>query len=530
MAHRGRIWRVLLAAAAVGSLLAWPSTGQAAGFGVRRQVDLLPGVQVQGLSGSGLSLDVGRVARGAPVHVEVVTASDGITGPVSRLETTTAACRRVGGIVCINGDFTELGTSSPVGGVIHDSVLQRSPIPAQPQLKLNGTVADAGPLTWGTTLEVTATYLTQQAGGALPPKARVEKATLSVNAVNRPRQANQVVLYTPKWAGNTTTGRGGDEAVLSGGQLALGTDVPVTVGPLRAGAGSTPIPGNGMVLSAEGQGQARLRAFLAAATKPGAAQRSVVVRPRVDKPLQESVGGYYQVLANGQTQNAGDRDPFATGRNPRTLVGWTGAGDLLLVTVDGRQPGYSRGVSLPEAADVLRQVGATSGFNLDGGGSSTFVSLPPGSRTPRVLNRPSDGSERRLTTFLAVVPNDPAAVRTPPPGPAPAPAPPAATGPPPPDPASTRNLPNSPPPSAAAAPTTVPAPTLPETPMDLPPATEPEISPVPDPDGAGSALTQRASPRVPANPSTGPAAAIAAIALAAAAIATARQARRTLRG
>jgi len=408
MAHRGRVWRVLLAVAVIGSLLAWPAPGGAAGFGVRSQADLLPGVQVQGLSGSGLSLNVGRVTKNAPVRVVVVTASDGVAGPVSRLETTTAACRRVGGIICVNGDFTDLGSSSPIGGVIHDNVLQRSPASGHFQLRLNGTVADDGPLSVGATVEATVTLPPRSLG--LP--ATVTKSSLSIDAVNRERGQGQVVLYTPKWGANTLT-RGGDEVVVTGGALTLGTDVPVTVGAGRGG--SSPIPGNGMVLSAVGTD--RLRAFLAVATNPSAVRRSVVVKPRVTPPARESVGGLPPILVNGQTVN-GTFNEFARGRNPRTLVGWNGAGDLMLVTVDGRQAG-SQGASLGEAASVLRQVGATSGFNLDGGGSTTFVSLPPGGRTPRVLNRPSDGSERRLTTFLAVVPNDAAAVRTPPAGPAP---------------------------------------------------------------------------------------------------------------
>jgi len=414
MAGRGPIWRVVLAIAVLGSMLAWPSPGQASGFAVRRRAELLPGVEVQGLSGSGLSLDVGRVAKGAPVRVEVVLSGDAVSGPggTDRLETTSAACRRVGGILCVNADFAECRTcGSSLGGIVHDGVLQRSPINDHAQLRLNSTQADAGPLGWGATLEATLTYLTPVLGGLLPPISRVEKATLSLDAVNRSRVADQVVLYTPKWASTTMTPGGGDEAILGGGQATVGADVPVTTRTLSANVGSSPIPGDGMVLSAEGQGSARLRAFWAVASNPAAARRSVVLRPRIERTAEESVGGHPMVLANGRTLIADSTDPFATGRNPRTLVGWNPAGDLILVTVDGRQPGHSQGVSLTEAADVLRQVGATSGFNLDGGGSSTFVSLPPGGRTPQVLNQPSDGNERRVTTILAVVPTDPAAVR-----------------------------------------------------------------------------------------------------------------------
>jgi hypothetical protein len=235
------------------------------------------------------------------------------------------------------------------------------------------------------------------------------------------------------------------------------------------------------------------------------------------------------VLTNGREVISHSRDPFATNRHPRTLVGWNPAGDLMLVTVDGRQS-HSSGVSLVEAADVLRKVGATSGFNLDGGGSTTFVSLAPGATTPRVLNRPSDGNERRVTTVIAVVPTNAAAVRsvvTAPPPPQPPAAPP---GPPPPDEASTEGLAAATgPPKEPTTTTTTAAPTtLPPTTTTLPPPPPP---PVTEP---AEVIDEVAAPLpppldLPDDPSTLVPGTVAALALAGAAGATARTARRTRR-
>jgi hypothetical protein len=80
---------------------------------------------------------------------------------------------------------------------------------------------------------------------------------------------------------------------------------------------------------------------------------------------------------------------FTRGRQPRTLVGWNPAGERLLVTVDGRQPDISVGMTLAEAADLLLALGATDGINLDGGGSTTFVA------SGAVVNIPSDVAVRR---------------------------------------------------------------------------------------------------------------------------------------
>lgn len=65
-------------------------------------------------------------------------------------------------------------------------------------------------------------------------------------------------------------------------------------------------------------------------------------------------------------------------RHPRTAAGVTADGrTLILVVVDGRQPGHSIGVTLPELADLMIGLGAEDAVNLDGGGSSTFIYRRP---------------------------------------------------------------------------------------------------------------------------------------------------------
>ncbi len=99
--------------------------------------------------------------------------------------------------------------------------------------------------------------------------------------------------------------------------------------------------------------------------------------------------------------NAGFR-----GLNPRTAVGFAERGQRLLIAViDGRQPGYSVGMSLRETADLFRALGATDAVNLDGGGSSAMVVRD--ARAPnglRVVNKPSDATgERPVANALAVL-------------------------------------------------------------------------------------------------------------------------------
>lgn len=58
------------------------------------------------------------------------------------------------------------------------------------------------------------------------------------------------------------------------------------------------------------------------------------------------------------------------GIQPRTVIGQTAKGEVLLLVVDGRAPGYSIGATLGECADIMEDYGAIQACNLDGGSSS----------------------------------------------------------------------------------------------------------------------------------------------------------------
>ncbi len=60
------------------------------------------------------------------------------------------------------------------------------------------------------------------------------------------------------------------------------------------------------------------------------------------------------------------------GNQPRTGIGVIDANHFLFVVVDGRSPGYSRGVAMTEFARIFQDLGATLAYNLDGGGSATM--------------------------------------------------------------------------------------------------------------------------------------------------------------
>jgi hypothetical protein len=88
----------------------------------------------------------------------------------------------------------------------------------------------------------------------------------------------------------------------------------------------------------------------------------------------------------------------ACGPQPRTGVGVTANGEILLVVVDGRQRKWSLGPTMGEFARIMADLGAVTALNLDGGGSSTMVVKG------EVVNRPSDGHERAISNAILVLP------------------------------------------------------------------------------------------------------------------------------
>jgi hypothetical protein len=113
--------------------------------------------------------------------------------------------------------------------------------------------------------------------------------------------------------------------------------------------------------------------------------------------VMDTLGGSPVLVRDGRVQKGlTGRHPIFK-RAPRTGVGITRTGDVLLVTVDGRRPKYSVGMRLKRFARLFRSLGATWALNLDGGGSTTMAVRG------RVVNRPSDGHERPVGSALLVI-------------------------------------------------------------------------------------------------------------------------------
>lgn len=232
-----------------------------------------------------------------------------------------------------------------------------------------------------------------------------------LRGVNRPPNKNQLSLYTPRFGPSTLTTSPSIDVILDpAGPVPAAGRVGATVVEVRRGAQNTAIPADGWVLVGRGPKSRPLELL-----KPGD-QVSVLTEfgdgtdngcsgPDVVSgwgDTQEALGGNYFTVRNGRNV-APTYAEYAKGgvAAPRTNVGITADGIVLMVVVDGRQRGYSVGMDLIEMGELMLSLGAVHAFNLDGGGSSVMATRRPGASRIKVSNRPSDGRERSLTQALA---------------------------------------------------------------------------------------------------------------------------------
>ncbi len=224
-----------------------------------------------------------------------------------------------------------------------------------------------------------------------------EAFSQDINGVDTTRARGQLMLYTPRFGPDSDMADTGVEWQLAGS--------PLRVVARRPNAGRTRIPADGVVLSFGGTvlptGLERLEA---------GQEVSIQTRFRTllgTQPEQwiaagDIVGGagllVHQGKPTGEWSVEHLRAGFDTERHPRTMIGTTRGAAIWLVTVDGRNPSVSLGMTFAELTNLAQKLNLVNALNLDGGGSTTMVVKG------RVVNHPSDaGGARRVSDALIVV-------------------------------------------------------------------------------------------------------------------------------
>jgi hypothetical protein len=319
--------------------------------------------------------------------VDVALANDTIPGH----EQTTSMARRHGAIAGINGDFTLLplspGEGRPVGTFAEDGNLVTSP-----QI-------------WGRNFSISRDEQSTYFGHA---RLRIDMLEVDVGRTWKIRRWND-------WTDESGNGLYG--YTTPGAQLYR---------PLPDACSVRLYPTGTFTWSADGTGVTRGYTVDAVkCSEKRLARRGGVVlsTPRSTKQaaqLQESltpsetvtitwsmgwagaldtIGGNPTVVENGSLSGGECGASYFCLRNPRTGVGVTSNGEILFVTVDGRQK-RSKGMTLDEFGKLFQSLGATWALNLDGGGSTTMVVRGD------IVNVPSGGYERAVGSALLILPGE----------------------------------------------------------------------------------------------------------------------------
>lgn len=294
-------------------------------------------------------------------------------------ETTSSMAARHGAIAAVNAGFFR------VGGTYRGE--------SDGLMVLNGKVLSE-PARGGGALALTnAGGNTKIAFAHVAVKAELKlkgQEPIPIHGFNRPREANQLIVFTPEFHRTTLTPPDGIEVVVRRGRVQELVD----------GKGSQPIPSDGFVLSASGTARQSL----------GPLRRGMKIElltqttstPPLSFAPEILLGGGPILLAQGhpQTNFAGfNPNSFVNARHPRTAIGVRKDGTLVLATVDGRQPKKSVGMTLAELTALMWELGCAEAMNLDGGGSTTMVIRN------KIVNSVSDATgERPVSDALIVMP------------------------------------------------------------------------------------------------------------------------------
>ncbi|MFI6790120.1 phosphodiester glycosidase family protein [Nonomuraea sp. NPDC050383] len=300
---------------------------------------------------------------------------------VAAREKVSAMAKAAHAVAAVNGGFFNIHTAKnlqgePVGASVVAGKLLSEAVPGRSAVVLKGRTARI------TEVSTTVTAIAQD--GSKSP----------VNGLNRAAAADELVLYTEEFGAKTPADDGVDVVIDATGKV-VGTRAPGA----DVARGTRVLHGTGVATD-----------WLAAHATDGTTLRIdtkvVDLRKRSAIKLTPDVSviaGSVGLVRNGKTKitaklNGHDSLNMILRRHPRTLLGTTRNGSLIVAVIDGRQPGASVGANFIEAARFMRWLGAKEAVNLDGGGSTAMVV------GDKVVNHPSDGVERGVGDALLIMP------------------------------------------------------------------------------------------------------------------------------
>lgn len=283
----------------------------------------------------------------------------------------------------VNGSFFDMSTGIPYGMVVTDGILRSSGDEYTVGIREDGTFQIGRP-----ELEVTMT---------------TETAELKIHYNKALSDANGFCLYSPDYDLRTKNSVPAWHFVLEPETAELTTDGEAEAEVIRViseTTGSVEIPEDCFVLSLSRNTPYTNAIDAAMALETG---QEVTIRTTVNRDWEDvsyAFGGGELLVEDGDALGSFTLDS-ADQKAPRTALGLTASGDVVIYTVD--RSSRSSGMTLEELAERMTELDCETAINLDGGGSTCLGATLPGEDGFTTVNAPSTGEQRTTANFLFFV-------------------------------------------------------------------------------------------------------------------------------
>lgn len=317
------------------------------------------------------------------VKLDVMT---GQNGKLTERANVLHMAHSTGAIAGINGDFFNMnGEALPLGPQVGSAELMLTPSPELKGMYAFGITHDNQPIIETFAFEGRVTAANGQ--------------SFPISGMNRRYSGNSIHLFTDDWGAATR-----NTGIRTPTEVLVVNNVVTSIA--ADGVLETAPPENGYILGATGSGAEFLKANLNVGDVVHADVSLKPVNPNLrysEDDLKMLIGGHTMLVIDGKAASY-TRDVSGIGPHSltsRSAVGFTKDRRFVyLVAVEGG--GDSDGAKLAEFQKLLIELGIWRAVNLDGGGSTTMVARPLGEFQAELINRPQDGSMRRVVNGIGV--------------------------------------------------------------------------------------------------------------------------------
>ena len=294
----------------------------------------------------------------------------------------------------MNGDFFSFQTGVPMGVVIKNGKL----ISSDPSKNAIGFTEYGSAVIGNPNIHFNFSYApTDVADNTETAEQRVPYSFI-VDYFNKYPSVYAIYFLNDSYSKTTKSASPSTEIILKplSGEPILNSDMSFEVTQINLNAVNGDIPHGHYVLCGDD------RSF-AASLEPIQVGDIINLRIEADiswNQVDTALGGGDIIVENGEFIPQTVDEYHEKISNPRTAIGVRENGDAVFFAIDGRDSKNAVGVNIKTLAEIMIELGCITVINLDGGGSTTVYATTPFDSSAKLVNNPSDGSERYISNAI----------------------------------------------------------------------------------------------------------------------------------